>query len=99
MSDERVEEPREERQGGEERFSGDDKDRRAKPRFFRKKVCRFCTGKQDIDYKDIDTMKRYVTERGKILPARITGCCARHQRSLTTAIKRCRYLGWLPFVG
>ncbi|MDD2295765.1 MAG: 30S ribosomal protein S18, partial [Eubacteriales bacterium] len=55
----------------------------------RKKICQFCADKtEDIDYKDVDTLKKYVTERGKILPKRITGTCAMHQRAVTTAIKR-----------
>ncbi len=66
--------------------------------FFRKKVCKFCTNKLRIDYKDPDTLRRFVTERGKILPRRITGSCAKHQRSLAVAIKRARSLAFLPFV-
>jgi small subunit ribosomal protein S18 len=66
--------------------------------FFKKKVCRFCTQKLKIDYKDADTLRRFVTERGKILPRRITGTCAKHQRELSTAIKRARLLALLPFV-
>ena len=66
--------------------------------FFRKKVCKFCTNKLRIDYKDPDTLRRFVTERGKILPRRITGSCARHQRALAVAIKRARALAFLPFV-
>ena len=64
-----------------------------------KKVCRFCTDKVDvIDYKDLDRIGRYVTERGKILPSRITGTCAWHQRVLTQAIKRARFMALLPYV-
>jgi small subunit ribosomal protein S18 len=66
--------------------------------FFRKKVCKFCTNKLRIDYKDPDTLRRFVTERGKILPRRITGSCAKHQRALAIAIKRARALAFLPFV-
>jgi small subunit ribosomal protein S18 len=66
--------------------------------FFRKKVCKFCTNKLRIDYKDPDTLRRFVTERGKILPRRITGSCAKHQRSLAVAIKRARSLALLPYV-
>jgi small subunit ribosomal protein S18 len=76
----------------------DDKDRRAKPKYFRKKICRFCQNHNEADYKDVDTLKRYITERGKILPGRMTGACARHQRAVTTAIKRARGLALLPFV-
>ena len=50
--------------------------------FFRKKVCRFCAQKTKIDYKDPDTLRRYTTERGKILPRRVTGTCAKHQRAV-----------------
>ncbi|MGX8691832.1 MAG: 30S ribosomal protein S18, partial [Eubacteriales bacterium] len=64
----------------------------------RKKVCQFCADKNTvIDYKDVETLKKYVTERGKILPRRITGACAMHQRGITTAIKRARIVALLPF--
>ncbi len=66
--------------------------------FFRKKVCRFCANKAKIDYKDADGLRRFTTERGKILPRRITGTCAKHQRELTVAIKRARNICLLPFV-
>jgi small subunit ribosomal protein S18 len=65
--------------------------------FFKKKVCRFCTQKLKVDYKDPDTLRRFVTERGKILPRRITGTCAKHQRVVSAAIKRARILALLPF--
>ena len=65
----------------------------------RKKVCVFCGDKNGvIDYKDVNKLKRYVSERGKILPRRITGNCAKHQRKLTTAIKRARHLALLPYI-
>ncbi|HYY25340.1 MAG TPA: 30S ribosomal protein S18 [Candidatus Udaeobacter sp.] len=65
---------------------------------FRRKVCRFCADKTlRIDYKDIKTIAQFVTERGKMTPSRITGNCARHQRLLTTAIKRARSVALLPF--
>ena len=63
----------------------------------RKKVCQFCVDKV-IDYKDVEKLKKYVTERGKILPKRITGTCAMHQREVTTAIKRARIVALLPYV-
>jgi small subunit ribosomal protein S18 len=66
--------------------------------FFKKKVCKFCMQKLKIDYKDPDTLRRFITERGKILPRRITGTCAKHQRALALAIKRARILALLPFV-
>jgi len=66
--------------------------------FFKKKVCKFCIQKLKIDYKDADTLRRFITERGKILPRRITGTCARHQRGLALAIKRARMIALLPFV-
>ena len=66
--------------------------------FRRKKVCQFCADKTaTIDYKDVDTLKKYVTERGKILPKRITGTCAVHQRAVTRAIKRARVVALLPY--
>ncbi len=68
--------------------------------FFRKRFCRFCVDKVDtIDYKDILKLKRFITEKGKILPNHITGNCARHQRSVAAAIKRARYVALLPYVG
>ncbi|MEZ0328491.1 MAG: 30S ribosomal protein S18 [Dissulfuribacterales bacterium] len=66
--------------------------------YMRKKICRFCADKKlHIDYKDVRTLRYFVSERGKILSARITGVCARHQRSLTTAIKYARHMALLPF--
>ena len=64
----------------------------------RKKVCVFCVKDNVIDYKDTNKLKRYVSERGKILPRRITGNCAKHQRALTVAIKRARHLALMPYV-
>ncbi|MCD6436454.1 MAG: 30S ribosomal protein S18 [Clostridiales bacterium] len=65
----------------------------------RKKVCRFCEDKtQTIDYKDVKKLQRFMTERGKILPRRVSGTCAKHQRALTVAIKRARIMALLPFV-
>ena len=65
----------------------------------RKKVCVFCVEKVDeIDYKDVAKLRKYVSERGKILPRRITGNCAKHQRALTVAIKRARHVALMPYV-
>ncbi|PIE97717.1 MAG: 30S ribosomal protein S18 [Treponema sp.] len=70
-----------------------------KPRtYYRKKVCRFCSQKLKIDYKDPDSLRRFITERGKILPRRITGTCAKHQRKLALEIKRARAVALLPYV-
>jgi small subunit ribosomal protein S18 len=79
---------------------GDDRMGRGKggKTFFKKKVCRFCIQKLKIDYKDADTLRRFITERGKILPRRITGTCAKHQRALAAAIKQARIIALLPFV-
>lgn len=64
----------------------------------RRKVCNFCVDKvESIDYKDIAKLKRFMSERGKILPRRMTGTCAKHQRQLTDAIKRARHIAFLPF--
>ncbi len=64
----------------------------------RKKVCVFCGDKNGvIDYKDVNKLKRYVSERGKILPRRITGNCAKHQRALTVAVKRARHIALMPY--
>jgi len=76
---------------------GDDKIKKAK-RVQKKKVCQFCVDKAEhIDYKDVTKLRRYITEKGKIIPRRISGVCAEHQRGLTTAIKRARYMVLLPF--
>ena len=64
----------------------------------RKKVCVFCGKDSSIDYKDTAKLKRYVSERGKILPRRITGNCAKHQRALTVAVKRARHLSLMPYL-
>lgn len=64
----------------------------------RKKVCAFCVDRVEyIDYKDVAKLRRFISERAKILPRRVTGTCARHQRELTVAIKRARHLALLPF--
>ena len=64
----------------------------------RKKVCVFCGKDNVIDYKDTAKLKKYVSERGKILPRRITGTCAKHQRALTVAIQRARHVALMPYV-
>ncbi|HAR61929.1 MAG: 30S ribosomal protein S18 [Candidatus Margulisiibacteriota bacterium] len=65
----------------------------------KRRLCAFCVDKQDIiDYKDISRLRKYVSERGKILPRRNTGNCAKHQRAVTEAIKKARAIGFLPFV-
>ena len=65
-----------------------------------RRKCRFCADKmKEIDYRDISRLKRYITEKGKIMPARTTGTCAKHQRQLTDAIKRARFMALLPYVG
>ncbi len=69
-------------------------------RFFpRRKVCQFCVDKVTIDYKDVQRIRRFVSEWGKIESRRKTGTCSPHQRQLSTAIKRARYLAWLPYTG
>ena len=65
----------------------------------RKKVCQFCADKTEtIDYKDTEKLRKFITERGKILPRRVTGTCAIHQRDITTAVKRARIVALLPYV-
>lgn len=65
----------------------------------RKKVCSFCVDRVGtIDYKDVARLRRFLSERAKILPRRVTGTCARHQRELTVAIKRARHIALLPFI-
>ena len=72
--------------------------RREKGRRPRKKVCSFCVDKiESISYKEIGRLQRYVSERGKILPRRISGNCAKHQRQVTLAVKRARSIALLPF--
>lgn len=63
----------------------------------RKKVCVFCGAEGEINYKDVAKLRKYVSERGKILPRRITGTCAKHQRALTTAVKRARHISLMPY--
>lgn len=68
-------------------------------RIFRKRVCKFCVEKvKDIDYKDIQKLSKFITERGKIVPSRISGNCAKHQRQLARAIKKARVVAFLPFI-
>jgi small subunit ribosomal protein S18 len=65
----------------------------------RKRVCSFCVDKvESIDYKDTHKVRKYITERGKILPRRISGNCAKHQRQVTVAIKRARHIALLPYI-
>ena len=77
----------------------DDKSKKVR-RAPKKKVCAFCTEKNAvIDYKDVNRLKKYITEKGKIIPRRASGVCAEHQRDLAVAIKRARYMALLPYVG
>ncbi len=89
--------PRKDRNSRDNYDKGDSKGpsrmRRAK-----KKICGFCVDKvTDIDYKDVSKLKKYVSERGKILPRRISGNCAKHQRQMTVAVKRARHIALLPY--
>ncbi|OQY58158.1 MAG: 30S ribosomal protein S18 [Desulfobacteraceae bacterium 4572_88] len=82
------------------RKSGPTRNRKRRRIFHRRKVCRFCADSSlVIDYKDSKTLRYFITERGKIIPRRISGTCAKHQRSLTLAIKRARTIALLPYVG
>ena len=75
-----------------------EKERNFRARKPRRKVCSFCVDKVEaIDYKDIATLRKDMSERGKILPRRVTGTCAKHQRELTEAIKRARQIALLPY--
>ena len=68
------------------------------PRFFQKKVCRFCSERALlIDFKDVERLRRFLTEKGKIMPRRITGNCSKHQRILTRALKRARHAAFVAF--
>jgi small subunit ribosomal protein S18 len=90
--------------GGRGRGRGDkkkegDKQGQRRPMFRRRKVCKFCADKiDDINYKDVKLIGPFVPERGKILPRRISGTCAMHQRKLQTAIKRARQIALIPYV-
>jgi small subunit ribosomal protein S18 len=80
--------------------SRDQKPRRKRRIYHRRKVCRFCADSSlAINYKDPKALRYFITERGKIIPRRLSGCCAKHQRSLTHAIKRARTIALLPYVG
>ena len=73
--------------------------KRDKTRKAKKKICQFCVDKiEAVDYKEVGKLRRFLTERGKILPRRISGNCAKHQRQLTVSIKRSRHLALMPFV-
>ena len=74
-----------------------DAPRKHMPMRRKKKVCTFCGVEGEVDYKDVARLKKYISERGKILPRRVTGTCATHQRALTTAIKRARHIALLPY--
>ena len=77
----------------------EDRKMRPRPKRGRRKVCKFCADKAtNIDYKDIRTLEKFVTERGKIMPRRMSGMCAKHQRDLAIAIKRARTVALLPYV-
>ena len=90
----------EEEAKAEEVETAPEKAKKYKKPVSRKKVCAFCTDKNNvIDYKDGAKLRRYITENGKILPRRQTGTCARHQRELAVAIKRARIMAILPFKG
>jgi len=94
MDMERSEDARK-RRGGEK---DKDKDKEKKRMFVRRKVCRFCVDPGlDLDYKNLPVLRSYVSERGKIVPRRISGNCAKHQRSLGVAVKRARMVALLPF--
>lgn len=89
--------PYADRQPYGDRNQGGDKPQRM-PRF-KRKVCRFCFEKDaKIDYKVVDTLERFITDRGKILPRRVTGTCSKHQREIAQAIKRARIIAILPFM-
>ena len=87
------------RSGSRDKKPGDKEKGQRRPMFRRRKVCKFCADKiDDINYKDVKLLGPFVPERGKILPRRISGTCAMHQRKLQTAIKRARQLALIPSV-
>ena len=78
----------------------DNRQRRKRRVYHRRKVCRFCADTSlEINYKDAKSLRYFITERGKIIPRRLSGCCAKHQRTLTHEIKRARTIAFLPYVG
>ena len=78
--------------------NNNDDDSMPRQRRIKKKVCAFCADKNlVIDYKDVEKLKKYVSEKGKILPRRVTGLCAKHQREVTVAIKKARHIALLPY--
>ena len=80
------------------RMNNGDEDYNPKFRKMRKKVCALCSDKDLVlDYKNPDQLKKFINEKGKILPRRATGACAKHQRDITIAIKRCRHIAMLPY--
>lgn len=88
----------EEKAAREERTERRERAPRNRGRRGRRRVCSFCVDKMDyIDYKDVNRLRKYVTERGKILPRRISGNCAKHQRMLTEAVKKARVVALLPY--
>lgn len=90
---------RRERSGGRDNYDRGDSKGGFRGRRQRKKVCVFCSEKvTEIDYKDIARLKKFISERGKILPRRISGNCAKHQRQLTREIKRARHIALLPYI-
>ena len=80
------------------RMNNGDEDYNPKFRKMRKKVCLLCTDKDFVlDYKNPDQLKKFINDKGKILPRRATGACAKHQRDITIAVKRCRHIAMLPY--
>ena len=80
------------------RNNNNDDDSMPRQRKMKKKVCMFCADKAlVVDYKEADKLKKFVSEKGKILPRRVTGLCAKHQREVTLAVKRARHIGLLPY--
>jgi small subunit ribosomal protein S18 len=88
------------KRGGSRGDSGDKEGRGMRPRRSRRKVCNFCADKiEHIEFKDVGKLRKFISERGKILPKRMSGNCARHQRELTIAVKRARHVALLPYSG
>jgi small subunit ribosomal protein S18 len=73
-------------------------DKKFAPRMRRRRVCVFCAQKRSIDYKDVDFVRKFITDRGKIAPRRLSGCCAKHQRIVMREVKKARHIGLVPFV-
>jgi len=73
-------------------------DKKFAPRRRRRRICVFCAKKRTADYKDVDFIRRFITDRGKVAPRRSSGCCAKHQRMIAREVKKARQIGFVPYI-